>query len=107
MTNEEKIARRKAVVRKSQDKRREKYKAERRCVSCGKQDERTLSGKVHCESCNAADKLYRSETRQYLISRHRCVQCKAKDERTMRGLTLCQKCADKQAESRRMRSMNR
>ena len=54
------IAKRKKQNQASQD-RRARLRAENRCVDCGKQTERTLSGKCLCEECAERRKRYGRE----------------------------------------------
>ena len=67
---------------------RDKRKALNRCVLCGKQDERTLSGYAICDKC--AEK--QSQYKQKLKEQHRCTQCGGQDERTIAGKTRCEFC---------------
>ena len=45
-------------MRKYHKHRREYFKKNHRCVSCGKKDERTLIGKTQCQSCYNKEKEY-------------------------------------------------
>lgn len=66
----------------------QKRKAAHQCVNCGKQDDRTIKGFVHCEHCssvmkaayNRVDKAKKSASRKksYLktIQNRKCPRCK-------------------------------
>lgn len=88
--------------------------AENRCVCCGIQDERTLSGLRYCRECmerhraNAsprkpktpkqreAENADKREWRSELIRLHACISCGTKDRRTtVNGYELCVRCAAK------------
>lgn len=92
--------------------------AEHRCVCCGQQDERTLSGRIYCQECldrhNAANprkKLnkeqrehasqYKRDVKQWYLEHQVCMRCKTKDKHTLAGHLLCARCAAKQAKHRR------
>lgn len=91
---------------------------EHRCANCGKQDERTLQGRVYCQSCYEKRKARRAkptpEQREMerqnkrdwynLCKSHQmCVRCGTKDKRTVNGHTTCVMCAAK-ANKRRKES---
>lgn len=96
-------------------------RAEKRCVHCGKQDERTLKGYAYCVKCNAmrykpySERKPRSEEQRQSenadkrtwAKMHRdagvCVQCGRKDKRTINGKGMCLYCATKVNESARKR----
>ena len=83
---------------------------ERRCTCCGKQDERTLSGRVYCVECyerhkaNASPRKKRTrqqqldenQTRREWEARCRqvqiCVKCGTKDKYTINGHRTCMRC---------------
>lgn len=67
-------------------------KNEKCCVSCGKQDERTLKGYVQCECCASRTYEAQNKRRKRLSSEHRCISCGKQDERTLKGHTLCEYC---------------
>ena len=91
----------------------QKKVAERRCVTCGKQDGRTLEGKRYCRVCydrhraNASPRKPRTpEQREYENANKRewtarlkalqvCTLCGTKDRRTVNGRGLCERCAAK------------
>ena len=96
--------------------RQRKYYAERRnaqkCVTCGKQDDRTLGGHVYCIECEKKrykpyDPSKRTEARRnaenadkrewanMLHAKHLCVNCGRKDKRTIDGKRQCLFCATK------------
>ena len=70
---------------------RDKRKSLNRCVLCGKQDERTLSGYAICNKCAEKQRQYK----QKLKEQHRCIQCGEQDERTLAGKTNCAFCSKK------------
>jgi len=81
---------------KAADKRRyERLKAEKRCVRCGAQDERTKAGRTLCKSCYEYDskkaKMQRKERRET----HCCILCGAQDSNTLKGRAYCFNCAIK------------
>lgn len=105
-------------------KRQQKYYArkrnEHRCVTCGKQDERTLQGFVYCEECNVKrhvpyDPAKRSEERKnrenadkrewarMMKAKQICVICGRKDKRTVDGRSQCLFCATRLNERARER----
>ena len=111
-------------------KRRKKYyakkRAERRCVSCGKQDERTLSGRTYCAECYAKRYVPYSQRKPRTPERREienadkrawakmyrdagmCLRCGAKDKRTVNGKGLCMWCATKvNGEARKRRAENK
>ena len=84
-------------------------KSRRRCVHCGKKDERTTNGFTECGEC--ADKEKNSPARiaskerykeaQKKLRRERreagvCTECGM--ERDMEGYLMCYKCLEKQRE---------
>jgi len=91
----------------------QKKVAEHRCITCGKQDERTLSGKVRCNACfekyREISRRRKPKTREQrdkenadkrawaakLKSLHACTRCGTKDKRTLNGYTTCAICAAK------------
>lgn len=98
MSNRERCAR--AYMRKVQ---------ERRCVICGRQDERTLTGRVHCLECYRKKQARRprqkrtpeqqeieNESRREWEARRvelqLCAKCGAKDKNTVNGHRLCLRC---------------
>lgn len=88
----------------------QKKVAEHKCVTCGKQDERTLSGRVRCQACFDKYKVHRTpksrkkrneenaDKREWcaiLKSLHACTRCGTKDKRTINGFATCTVCAAK------------
>lgn len=73
---------------------------DRLCVECGRQDERTLSGRWLCTECAGKLSIYQKEKRQYLKTSGRCARCGSKDARTMTGKTMCGECASRLARCR-------
>jgi len=68
----------------------ERCKAAHKCVNCGKQDKRTLAGRIYCGDCDTKQKHYidthreqqravqsAANARRYyrLQESHRCVNC--------------------------------
>ena len=79
---------------KAADKRRyERLKAEKRCVRCGAQDERTKAGRTLCNGCymydSKRDKLQRKARRET----HCCSWCGMQDSNTLKGRAYCFNCA--------------
>ena len=70
---------------------RDKRKSLNRCVLCGKQDERTLSGYAICNKCAEKQRQYK----QKLKEQHRCTKRGERDERTLAGKTNCAFCSKK------------
>ena len=86
---------------------------EHRCVTCGKPDERTLSGRVYCQVCwdrhraNASPRKKRSPEQQAKENADKrewqakcleiqiCTRCGRKDKHTVNGHLLCSICAAK------------
>ena len=91
----------------------QKKVAEHRCVTCGKQDERTLAGMVYCQVCrdrhraNASPKKPRTQEQRERENANKrdwtarfrslkaCIVCGTKDKRTVNGYGLCAICAAK------------
>lgn len=71
-----------------------KRKEEHLCTKCGKQDERTLSGKTECAKCAE------NERNAYIIRcrKNCCIKCGKQDERTLSGRCTCEECARKDRE---------
>lgn len=69
-------------------------KANGLCVSCGTQDDRTLSGKVECEKCAANTSIKNKETYEFWKKHGVCCRCGCDDSRTRAGKTVCRKCLD-------------
>lgn len=96
-----------AVTKTSpQNNRKARLKAEHRCVSCGKQDERTIAGKTLCGVCakRHSANIMRNKERHYehtkrrferMKAEHRCVVCGNQDARTLIGKQKCAECAEK------------
>ena len=83
---------------KAADKRRyERLKAEKRCVRCGAQDDRTKAGRTLCKDCygydSKRDKLQRRARRENQC----CIWCGAQDSNTLKGRAYCFNCAIKNA----------
>lgn len=92
---------------------------EKRCTCCGKQDERTLSGRVYCMDCykrhkaNASPRKKRTKAQQDEENKtrrewqemcrklHMCVNCGAKDRYTINNHRLCLKCSTKKNSQQR------
>lgn len=83
-----------------------------RCVCCGRQDERTLSGRVHCRECFGKKQARRIQTKRTpeqqeienesrrewearRVELQMCAKCGAKDRNTVNGHRLCLRCAAK------------
>ncbi len=86
--------------------RKERYdlhKSQRRCGSCGKQDERTIAGKAVCKTC--ADRININSMKRYnnLSDLGLCVVC---GKETAAVGKLCKSCSDK-AKIRDMRRTKR
>jgi len=107
----------KAKYARKQRERYDRLVAERRCVSCSGQDERTLAGHTRCAACYARAyknpqvlteedlKRYaanRRAKRQKNIENGLCRDCGAMDYRVSRGMKLCARCQrrrDKKAQT--------
>ena len=92
---------------------------EHRCVTCGKQDERTLRGLRYCQVCldrhkaNASprkpktdaqrenDNATKREWRKKSMELGICSSCGTKDKRTVKGYGKCAICAAKKAKWQR------
>lgn len=61
-----------------QIERYRRFREEKRCPQCGKQDERTLNGKCYCEKC--MDNRRKKCRRQYRNRQqnHECTRCGVK-----------------------------
>lgn len=75
-----------------------RLKEEKRCTNCGKQDERTLSGKTMCQSCERNEKTYRekyADKRAFLYNERKrqglCTRCGKKNDR--KNKISCTECA--------------
>lgn len=97
----------------SRDKWRKRMRQEKRCVNCGKQDERTLAGKTRCQTCAERDSfrwkermdaapqkrvvknIAQQEWRKMLRESHLCVDCKKQDAYTLNGHARCFECSFK------------
>jgi hypothetical protein len=87
---------------KAADKRRyERLKAEKRCVRCGAQDERTKAGRTLCKSCYEYDS--KNSRLRYRARREaqRCVVCGGQDNNTRKGRAYCFNCAVYNADATR------
>lgn len=71
------------------------------CTRCGKQDERTVSGRCLCSECWAKTQLSQQKRYNQRKTNRLCVDCGAQDSYTKRGKTLCFACAVKEAERHR------
>lgn len=80
-----------------------RLKAEHRCVLCGAQDERTLSGMTRCEKCAQSEKDYYQMRKKY----HLCVNCGKEDAYTMMGRSYCYECESRITEYHRKRYKER
>lgn len=88
MTKEE----RNAYMREYFKKRKENHM----CKACGSQDERTLSGKLYCESCAIYENKRQGNRYVKLLSEKRCACCGKQDDRTLSGKVHCKSCAEKE-----------
>lgn len=97
----------------ARDEWRKRMRLEKRCLNCGKQDERTLSGMSRCQSCadkenrmqrermdaapqkRAAKNAAQREWRRMLRERCLCVDCKKQDAYTLNGHARCFECSQK------------
>lgn len=84
------------------DRKRRYYnrlKAEHKCPACGKSDDRTLSGKVYCGSCN--ERMNELTKKRYWERRRdkACVRCDGVDNYTLKGKALCLRCAVRKSEN--------
>ena len=64
------------------------------CCQCGKQDERTLSGRTMCESCYDNKRKSRKYRDQIRFKKHECIICGKVDARTLAGRRMCEGCAE-------------
>lgn len=81
---------------KAADKRRyERLKAEKRCVRCGAQDERTEAGRTLCAGCYMYDSKKAKLQYKERCKNQCCIQCGAQDSYTLKGHTRCLNCAIK------------
>lgn len=71
------------------------------CVECGRQDERTISGKALCTSCTARHSEANRKTRVSLVEMGVCTRCHKRD--AIPGRRTCQECADELLEYNRAR----
>ncbi|MBP5709995.1 MAG: hypothetical protein J6W84_03355 [Bacteroidales bacterium] len=87
--------------------------SEHKCVTCGKQDERTLAGMRYCQECrdrhraNASPKKKRTPEQRkrenddkrawyaMCVEKMMCVQCGRKDKHTVNGHRYCAICQEK------------
>ena len=83
---------------KAADKRRyERLKAEKRCVRCGAQDERTKAGRTLCAGCYGYDSKKGKLQRKARRENHCCIWCGTQDSNTLKGRVYCFNCAIKNA----------
>lgn len=83
---------------KAADKRRyERLKAEKRCVRCKAQDERTEAGRTLCKSCHEYDSKKAKLQRKARRETHCCIWCGTQDSNTLKGRVYCFDCAIKNA----------
>lgn len=93
--------------------------AEHRCVTCGKPDERTLSGRVYCQECydrhkagasprkprsaaqSEQEKQDKREWEARCKSLQMCVRCGEKDKYTVNGHRLCKRCSERKNQNQR------
>lgn len=81
---------------KAADKRRyERLKAEKRCVRCKAQDERTEAGRTLCKDCYMYDSKKAKLQYKERCKNQCCIQCGAQDSYTLKGHTRCLNCAIK------------
>ena len=97
----------KAKQARAMRQRYDRRVADHLCVSCGRQDERTLAGHIRCALCN--EKAYSSpqvvtqdsrarqarqkrEKRKALSEMGLCHECGGEDYLTQRGKPLCAAC---------------
>lgn len=107
-------------ARKNKNERKKvlaaEYKAQKRCICCGRQDERTLQGLTRCADCREKQRVskekyrkthkaqndeYREKYREKCRAEHRCVDCGKQDARTLAGHSACYECLRKRTERTR------
>lgn len=94
---------------------RERMRQEKRCMNCGKQDDKTLAGRSKCAVCARKDNqrgkehldanpekrseknIEKRERYQWLKTNHLCIDCKQQDAYTLNGRARCFECAEKYA----------
>lgn len=90
---------------------REQRKAEKRCISCGAQDDRTLDGKCLCAECRekrresvrAAGGYKRYSNYDLCKQAKICCDCKKQDAYTLNGHAYCYECNEIRNEKARQR----
>lgn len=73
---------------------RKARKAAKECTVCGRQDERTLSGRALCEVCANKNLEHRKNRYHAMREARVCVVCGEQDQRTYAGWALCERCKD-------------
>lgn len=99
---------------------RDRRKQERRCVVCGRQDERTLNCLTRCKECTEHYKQYYQKRRTdhpevfatinddnkawyyALKANHVCVKCRGQDAYTLGGRPYCAECTSIENQRRNM-----
>lgn len=88
-------------------------KKNHRCTNCGKKDERTLSGKVHCQACSDKEKKFpstikRPELLKKMYDEHiaagLCGRCGAETDGKCK---LCEKCREYYRQYNRKRGIKK
>jgi hypothetical protein len=83
------------MMRAADKRRYERLKAEKRCVRCGAQDERTKAGRTLCKGCYEYDSKKAKLQYKERCKNQCCIQCGAQDSYTLKGHTRCLNCAIK------------
>lgn len=68
--------------------------AEKKCILCGKQDERILAGHVYCEPCAKIKAKYSADRRKHFIEQKLCSKC---GKPVLGKNTLCNDCRIKKS----------
>ena len=76
----------------------------KRCTICGKQDERTKSGKTVCESCLTRCRENQRARQEKMREDGRCTKCGKTDSRTISGKYYCAECQAKRSEMQRKKN---
>ena len=69
-------------------------KAQKKCVQCGKADDRTRAGMTHCVACADYARNYNRNMVAERVANDLCIRCGKKSY----GYSLCKKCRVKRAE---------
>lgn len=86
--------------RESNKVRRLLYRRKGWCIQCGRQDERTMSGKTCCKACEEKKRMYKNKSRERRRKEGLCIACGGQSRP---GYDLCEACALKNAEKLRDR----